>query len=184
MALLQGPVIDQPARETYGPARGLSRFSRVSDDAIGTRDTLDAMIVLTNRARTSMPVREAALRATRNTDGKNALDMARGVQAWVKGNIGYIPDPHDYEMLTDPEILLQAGAGDCDDQAMLVAAMLASIGFKVRFVAIGTTMPDQFTHVFTQAHIGPDWLSVETTEPVDVGWWPDGVVAWMKRHIN
>jgi transglutaminase-like putative cysteine protease len=67
-------------------------------------------------------------------------------------------------------------AGDCDDKSVLLAALLESIGHPTRFVAIGF-QPDDFEHVFVETKIADRWISLETTEPVEIGWMPQHIRA-------
>lgn len=159
-----------------------STLSKLPDGIAGVRATLDTMIKMTRAASTTDAVRIAAENATSYIDGKDFSGQVRAVQTWVKNNIRYLRDHITAEMLIDPVLLLQTRAGDCDDHAMLVAAMLMSIGFPARFVAVGMESPDCFEHVFTEVKLGTVWLSVETTEPVEVGWQPP-CCARMTRHI-
>ena len=167
-------------------AHPINRLALIPDGAAGIRRTLDAMI-----------------RAVRGTDGDiNFLDLARSiviavpgkdyygeivaVQRWVKANVRYTRDPAGIETLHTPQALLaQPGGaqGDCDDQATCVAALLRQLGCDTRFVAVGTQAPGVFDHVFAEVKCGADWLSVETTEPVEVGWQPQGLTARMIRHV-
>ena len=117
---------------------------------------------------------------------KDYIGELVAIQTWVKNNVRYTRDPINLETLRTPQAMLEAAQGpqgDCDDQATLVAALAMAIGFPARFVAIGTMQPGAFDHVFTEVKLGTVWVSVETTEPVDIGWQPPGVQARMIRHI-
>ena len=86
------------------------------------------------------------------------------------------------ETVATPDATLESGQGECDDKATLVAAMLEAIGHPTRFVAIGFE-PGILDHVYTETMIGPRWYTVETTEPVEVGWVPRGVREKMIVHV-
>jgi transglutaminase-like putative cysteine protease len=103
------------------------------------------------------------------------------IHAYVRDNIRYLRDIHGVETLQSPPETLRRGYGDCDDKATLAATLLAAIGHPSRFVAIGRA-PGKFSHVYVETRIGPRWISLETTEPVDVGWSPSGVLARMVAH--
>jgi len=106
---------------------------------------------------------------------------ARAIQEWVRGNIRYTRDINGVETLQVPEKTLEYKQGDCDDHAVLVAALLESIGHPARFRAIATGR--NFSHVFTETKIGPRWLSVETTEWWDMGYLPRNISKSMYEHI-
>lgn len=100
---------------------------------------------------------------------KDYRGEVEAIQAWVRENIRYTRDPYFVETLISPAALIDSRQGDCDDHSMLVASLLLSVGFKPRFVAIGYT-PGTFEHVLTEVRLGTKWVTVETTEPVAVGW--------------
>jgi transglutaminase-like putative cysteine protease len=79
-----------------------------------------------------------------------------------------------------PDVTLRDRQGDCDDQAVLIGALLTSIGHPVRFVAVGFR-PGQFAHVYAETPIGPNWVAVETTENWPVGRAPRGVSHMVQK---
>lgn len=129
-----------------------------------------------------MPVRNRALAITRGLRPKDFRSEACACLAWVKANIRYVRDMRAAEVLHDPVTLLgfpgwQAGdfqlvpdamAGDCDDMALLLSALLESIGHQTRFIAVAYA-PDQFSHVWLQDRIDGSWLDLEATEPLACG---------------
>lgn len=133
--------------------------------------------------RRALPIRELAMSLVSDLAGKDFPGEVARLHAWVRDNIRYIKDVNGVETIATPERTLAYGQGDCDDQCVLLASLLESIGHKVRFVAIGTNNPFSFNHVYCETKIGPHWVSVETTEPVDIGWLPDRVLARMVQSI-
>lgn len=83
-------------------------------------------------------------------------------------------DIRGVETLHTPEVLLKQQAGDCDDKSVLLAALLESIGHVTRFVAVGF-LPGVYSHVLVEVLLGGEWVPLETTEPVEVGWYPANV---------
>lgn len=83
---------------------------------------------------------------------------------FVRDQIRYTLDPHDCEGLQTPVETLNLGTGDCDDKVMLLAALLRSIGHPTKLVAVQVDNSPNYSHVFLQTRIGPQWLSLETTE--------------------
>lgn len=119
-------------------------------------------------------VRETALLILR---GVNAFSsQAQAIQAWVQSNIEYRRDPPDVELVQTPQVTLQLRAGDCDDQAVLVAALLQSTGHPTRFIAVGMN-GNSLSHVLTQTLIGTSWVAVETIEKRPMGWMPPGITS-------
>lgn len=104
---------------------------------------------------------------------KSWLAEVRAIQEFVRDQIRYTRDVRDVETLATPDKTLEFLQGDCDDKSVLVASMLESVGHPTRFVAIGRD-PNTFEHVLVETKIGGKWVTVETTEPVQVGWYPAG----------
>lgn len=107
---------------------------------------------------------------------KDFTGEARRLFAFVRDDIRYVRDIAEVETLHDPVTLLRTRAGDCDDKAILLAALLLSTGAEpVRFKALALA-PQQYCHVWLQVWIpeagapgGGRWLDLETTEPVAFG---------------
>ena len=60
---------------------------------------------------------------------------------------------------------LAIGIGDCDDSARALAALLWSIGYRVRFATLG----DPATHVAAQVKLAGRWHWAETTLAAQLG---------------
>lgn len=85
---------------------------------------------------------------------------------WVVNNIRYTQDVREVETLQTPDWTLKMRQGDCDDHAILLAALLQSVGHPVRFVAVKCEgAGPYYVHVFTQTKIGNSWLALDTTMP-------------------
>lgn len=115
---------------------------------------------------------ELTTRGFRTGQGLKQKDFAgeaRRCLAFVRDEIRYVRDIADVEVLHDPLTLLKIGAGDCDDKAILLAALLLSIGHdKQRFIAMAQA-PDQYGHVWLQDLIYGRWVDLEPTEPIPFG---------------
>lgn len=91
-------------------------------------------------------------------------DYARAVRNFITSHV-VIVDEFE-ELLQGPDMLLQRieqqgrAYGDCDDVAMLGAALLASMGALVRFRAIEQNPDGSFGHVY-----------VEYSFPKDTEWY-------------
>lgn len=121
----------------------------------------------------SPTLRQLTLDVIDNVPGhKNFLGQVHRIHNYVKNTIAYVKDINGVETVHTPEQTIRNRAGDCDDQAVLVAAMLESIGHPTRFVAIRMKPLGPFVHVFTETLVGRRWLPVETTEDWPVGYHP------------
>lgn len=138
----------------------------------GIWDTLKIMGGLVRAGKNSGAIRARAAAIVAPCSPKDWKCEAVTAHAWVQNNIRYLRDITDTETVTTPEKTLELGAGDCDDQSILLASLLESIGHPTRFVAIGFE-PNIFSHVYVETLIGTVWVPLETTEPVEAGWSPD-----------
>jgi len=135
---------------------------------MGTWATLRRMSNLVRSSLTYVPLRQTAVELAVSLYYVDALDTVRAIRQWVCSHYRLIGECD--EMLVAPEYQIDEinhkgyFAGDCDDCAMLVAALLASIGIPVRFRAIKIT-DTEFEHVFTEARIRGVWYPVDPTVP-------------------
>lgn len=158
-----------------------SRLAALPDGKAGTLATLKIMREITRNSKVSLPVRAIAVELTGRCSQKDWVCEVKALHSFVRDKIRYVRDVRDVETLQSPDATLHIGAGDCDDKSMLLASMLESINHPSRFVAIGFK-PDDFEHVFVETRIGNSWIALETTEPVEIGWQPKGVVSRMVVH--
>lgn len=156
-------------------------LSGIPSGKAGTLVTLRSMSLMVRQYKKSLPIYLRARDIVQNVLGKDFVGELRMVQGWVRENIRYTRDIRGVESIQTPIKTLEIMQGDCDDQSVLVASLLESMGHKTRFVAMGFA-PGKFSHVFTQARVGPSWLSVETTENVGIGWKPPRIVNKMIVH--
>lgn len=147
----------------------------------GTDATLRIMSGLIKTFKKAPYIRELALKLTRHLPQKNWVAEVKAIHDFVQNRIRYTKDINGVETLQTPIQTLRIGAGDCDDKTTLVAALLEAIGHPTRIRAIGF-FPGTFCHVLPETKIGGRWVTVETTEPVSVGWIPPGVKSSMIRH--
>ena len=126
-------------------------------------------------ARSHYPLIELARRITQHLPQKDFTGEVRAIHQYVRDNIRYVRDPDGLELVQTPEETLRVRAGDCDDKSVLAATLLNATGHRVRFRAVGLNARGQYQHVFPETRIGTRWVSVETTEPVDLGWLPAGI---------
>lgn len=146
------------------------RIDHIPDGEAGTDATLKAIGRLIADAQRRPVIRFAALDALRTAgaDSHSTPTAARALFDWVRRNIRYVHDPVDIETVAAPDVTLQIRAGDCDDQAALLAAMAASIGIPSRFKVIGPSR-QTFQHIYAEINIGGRWIPVDTTIPNGFG---------------
>lgn len=80
------------------------------------------------------------------------------LRAWLASHFRFRSDPPDYEAVWTPaDQLRQISArgyalGDCDDAAVLGAALALAAGLRVRFILLGfDPLPSPLSHIFAEA---------------------------------
>lgn len=151
----------------------------------GVRDTLKRMAKIVRQYRRDPTIRQLAveIRQAAKVPGKDFMGEVKALHRFVRDYITYVRDVHNVETLQTPLRVLENRAGDCDDQAMLLAALLEAIGHPTQFKAMGFASPDQFTHVLARTMIGDRWIAAETTLERPVGWEPPDQVARMLETV-
>ncbi len=136
-------------------------------------------------------VRNAALAITHDVDSRDDEGEVRAIFEAVKHGteqveglkkgLKYMSDPRWADFFTAPSRMLQQCAnghcaGDCDDHAALLCALLGSLGFICGLRAWGK-QKGEFTHVYAvvaMPKIGPsEFIGLDTTvEESEPGWEP------------
>lgn len=159
----------------------------LSDGVQGVKDTLYIMRDWVRASRADPTIRDKAANLVFYLPNKDWYGQIYNVWRFVKDNIRYIRDVYGVETLHYPAQVLAQGFGDCDDQAMLICALLQSIGHPCRFKAVGVAgngdAAGEFSHVYAQTSLGNGWISLETTEDVNIGWEPQGIVSHYEVNI-
>ena len=155
----------------------------IPSGSAGVSVTLKLMRQLALDGKKDMTVRMKATGLIAHLQQKNFLGEIKALHRFVRDEIRYVRDIVGVELLQSPVKTLEFAQGDCDDKATLLAALLLSIGHPSRFVAVGKA-PGKFSHVYVETLFGNrQWLALETTEPVDAGWRPSGMMARRVVHI-
>ena len=141
-----------------------------------------AELQIQNRALYLQSVKDAAvkaeaaelLRIANLTPEERAREIAvaahkKAVAQAEAERIQYVRDIRGVETLQTPLVTMKIRQGDCDDQSVLLAALLESIGHPTRFVAIKQNFFGPYVHVYTETKIGPKWIPLETTEKMRAG---------------
>lgn len=131
----------------------VTRTSILSGDA-GAASTLDRMRGLVNASLSVPLVVETATGIVSSIPSRDYFGMAQAVRAWLARNFKFVPDPVGLELLRDPEYQLREWMtrgqiiGDCDDAAILGAALGKAVGINAKFVAVGFRDPGPLVHVY------------------------------------
>lgn len=141
----------------------------------GIYATLAAMRRLVRRVDHHPVIGQAARDAAGDTT--NPLAQWRGLRAWLLRFTRFRTDPaaFDETLFTPVEQFLTLKrdgllAQDCDDVAMLAAALCRAVGRRVRFVVVGFGAPGAaapYRHVYTEMQAGRLWLDFDLTRTAD-----------------
>lgn len=139
--------------------------------------TLTAMRGYVDQYKVTPRVRELALHLVRHLDQKDYRGEMRALFNYVRDSIRYTRDIYGVETIQTPDKTLEYSAGDCDDKATLLCALLEAVGFETRFHAMGRVRGN-ICHVIAEARdpATGQWVALETTENVGLGYLPPGIV--------
>ncbi|WP_440999797.1 transglutaminase-like domain-containing protein [Fodinibius sp. SL11] len=136
-------------------------------------------------------IRELALKITRgihknsNTglpDLRNVDQIADSIYKWMTRNINYVRDPWNIERIQSPDITLRQKAGDCDDHAVLSAALLQSLGIQTGFRIVSRTGRN-YDHIYAVYRSPQGWKSFDTTIAKYPGFEFDESLIKKSRHL-
>lgn len=149
----------------------LSALPLPSSD-LGTLLTLAHMRALVYREYLQPIVRLTATQIVTGTGGTDALEQAHLIRSFLVDHTEFLRDPDGVEMLHGPVWQLQQihNSGlvsvDCDDVAMLAAALGKSIGLQARFVVVAfRSMRAPYQHVWTELGRSGVWVDMDVTRP-------------------
>lgn len=145
--------------------------SRIAYGLLGSMQTLQRMREVVNKSLTDPFVIETARRIVAAYPARDYDGHARAVRDYLDEHLQFVRDPRGVEMLSTPRYLLTQIArryivqGDCDDAAILGAALAKAVGLKARLVAVGFFRKDApLSHVYAVVQ-GRRWHSLDTTRP-------------------
>lgn len=108
--------------------------------------------------------------APRDTNGQ-----IRTIAHWLDAHFRYLSDPIGVELLRDPNGAIaeikQRGytQGDCDEAAMLAAALGMANGIPARFRALAFYTPNApYSHVVCDLLSGRRWIPIDITKPANM----------------
>lgn len=154
----------------------VSRFWIPTGD-FGTLAILSHMRRLAREAIADPLVRNTASAIVKHVSGKDAIAQAHVLRGWLTRSTQFLRDPNGTELLHSPRYLLvalrqtrQPVRVDCDDVAVLGAALGGAIGLRARYVVVGFHSPDApFRHVWAElappmgTTVGARWIELDTT---------------------
>lgn len=146
------------------------------------RDYSDVMATLQQMRRNVLKekaspiIRGLALRLVSRLRQKDHASEIHLLHKFVRDRIRYVRDTTKKEQILLPSQVIRFGQDDCDGKSVLLAALLESIGFRTRFLAIGTRA-DTLSHVLVEVLFNGNWIPLETTEPYPAGKMPPHLLS-------
>jgi len=146
-------------------------------------NTLAIMRRIVNDAKKDGFVRQFAARLVNHLAQKDYYGEIETVHKYVRDNIRYVRDIRGLETLHEPKFIIQNKYGDCDDKTMLTCALLECLGHKTRMTICAINTP-YYCHVFPEVFFNGKWLTLEVTEPVEIGWIPPNMTKTYSLEIK
>ncbi|MDD3493022.1 MAG: transglutaminase domain-containing protein [Candidatus Thermoplasmatota archaeon] len=101
---------------------------------------------------------------------------------YLQENLEYCPDPEDQDVWTSPTETLRRGCGDCEDYALLYAALAASIGGTARIYI--TDNPPRPGHAFAAVYIGQEARARQVVEDLHAYYGTEYHVAVLEDDLG
>lgn len=157
------------------------------DTDVSTVDTIQQMRFLSHEAQHSSRVIEVINHYIIKSVNPSKREIARRIFWWVKGHVTFVEDETllaqqlgyqdvAQELLIAPDRMLQMPVpmGDCDDFAMLTAALVLACGMAAKFTALAVDQvePFRFSHVYASAYLCDEgkWVAMDTSHGPQLGW--------------
>lgn len=139
----------------------------------GTTATLHKMRRLVNDSLPLPLVRGTAVNIIRQAVPRDRRGQIALIRAFLIERVQFVRDPVGVELLHSPEWLLRDIAAryytnaDCDDVAILGAALGKAVGLKARFIAVAFHDPvAPYSHVWAELFDGDRWGELDVTRTV------------------
>lgn len=149
---------------------------KIADGDMGIAQTVTAMIALAHDPETTQEIRDMSLWIINNAGAKSDMDKARAIYEWMSNRVAYNRDPVYREFVQPPVNLLRLSfqgypnqkshqsAGDCDDHATAIAALLSAAGFLTRFVVTAESpRSNVWSHIYTEVLVDDKWVPVDSS---------------------
>lgn len=86
----------------------------------------------------------------------------RRVWGFIVLNVGYSPDPAEFELNMTLELSLDAGEGDCDDMVIALATLLKALDFNVEGRVV-SLRGDWYEHIYLRVFTPVGWMALDPT---------------------
>jgi transglutaminase-like putative cysteine protease len=139
---------------------------------IGTAQTVHKMKQLVNKSLTDPVVIQTARGIALQYYQRDKDAQAQGIRSFMQEHFQFINDPRGVELLVTPRAMLDTIAkryvvsGDCDEAAILGAALGKAIGLQARFALLAFQGRGSYAHVYAILRGTSGWVSLDTTRPL------------------
>jgi hypothetical protein len=140
----------------------------LADGDLGTAQTIALIRQLVDRGMKDPVVNRTALSILQNVPAHNEEAEVRAIYDWVRAHIRFTKDLYGKETLRPAAVILEVGAGDCDDiNGVLLPALLGTVGYRTHLVTVAchAEAPDQFSHVYAEADVRGQWIPLDAARP-------------------
>ena len=155
-------------------------LAHIPKGALGTQKTVEHVQALIRAGAKDFYVRQKSIDIVleKQVKPKDYLGEIKALFEWVQQHIRYTKDTFQVEVLHSARRMLELRAGDCDDMAILLGAMLEAIGHPVRLALSGPNplRQDLFTHIYLEVFHKGRWIPLDATMPYPMGWAPSTMV--------
>ena len=160
--------------------------SNIARGDAGTRETLVRMRSLVNKSLVLPIVRGTAVGIVRPVVPRDRSGQIAAIRRFLGERIQFLRDPVGVELLHSPDWMLQEigiryyVTVDCDDVAILGAALGKAVGLKARFVAVAFYDPvAPYSHVWVELFDGGHWRDLDVTRKTQ-----DLASKGISRHLT
>jgi len=133
---------------------------------------------LSQEYKTDPKLRSLTVSIIRNINPKDYLGQVNALYKFVKNNVRFVRDIAGVETLQSPWVTLPEqysnkgiGAGDCDDQSLLLVSMLQSVGFRDLKLRVVNYLPTdmEYRHIYAIVTLSGKDYPIDTVYGKGVG---------------
>jgi len=169
-------ALDRQRYTSAAPTPPKISLGHIPTGWLGTQKTVEHVQALIRAGAKDFYVRQKAIDILleKQVKPKDYLAEMKALFEWVQQHIRYTKDTFQVEVLHSAKRMLELRAGDCDDMAILLGAMLEAIGHPVRLALSGPNplRQDLFTHIYLEVFHKGRWIPLDATMPYPMGWAP------------
>jgi hypothetical protein len=135
----------------------------LADGDAGAHFSVDSMRAAVDRALKSPQIYELARRIVQNVPPYDDAQEVKALYDWVHQNIRFVKGVSGKQSIQTADATLAMQAGQCTDMAILLAALVMSIGYPAGFRAIASDpgAPDQFNHIYPEVQLEGAWVPID-----------------------